>query len=138
MSQADLQIVRRVYEAAARRDRAAVFELYDSDVELDLSRVPTGPLIGRTIYHGHDGLRALFGDWFEAFAGYEEHVDELIDAGEHVISVLTGRARGRASGVDVEQSFVALWTVRNGKVFRLVWYPTRAEAIEAAGLERDP
>lgn len=27
-----------------------------------------------------------------------------------------------------------LWTIRDGKVVRVVWYPTRAQALEAAGL----
>ena len=134
MSREDVEIVQRVYEAAARRDRATVFALYDPDVELDLSRIPAGPLIGHTIYRGHDGLRAMFHDWYEAFEDYEEHLEEPIDAGEHVISVLTGQGRGRASGVGVEQEFVVVWTVRNGRVSHLVWYPTLAEAREGAGL----
>ena len=28
----------------------------------------------------------------------------------------------------------AVWTIRNGKVVRVVWFPTREEALEAAGL----
>jgi ketosteroid isomerase-like protein len=27
-----------------------------------------------------------------------------------------------------------VWTIRDGKVCRVVWYPTRAEALEAVGL----
>jgi ketosteroid isomerase-like protein len=62
--------------------------------------------------------------------GYEE----LIDAGEQVISVVTRHARGRASGVEVERPFALLWTLREGKVIRVVWFLDRAEALEAAGL----
>jgi hypothetical protein len=27
-----------------------------------------------------------------------------------------------------------VWTIRKGKVIRVVWFPTRADALEAAGL----
>jgi ketosteroid isomerase-like protein len=75
----------------------------------------------------------MFRDWYEAFEDYEEDCEELIEAGEHVISVLTGRGRGRASGTDVEMPFFIVWTIRDGKVVRLVWFPTRTDALEAAG-----
>ena len=42
MSQENVEIVRRVYEAAARRDAANIFALYDPDVELDATRTGVG------------------------------------------------------------------------------------------------
>jgi ketosteroid isomerase-like protein len=48
---------------------------------------------------------------------------------------VTVRGRGRASGIEVEaRSGAAVWTMREGKIVRVVWFPTRAEALEAAGL----
>jgi ketosteroid isomerase-like protein len=136
MSRENVEIVRRVFEASARRDRAAVLALYDPEIELDLSRIPLAGLTGRATYLGHEGLRSMFRDWYEAFEQYEEECEELIDAGEHVIAVVTGRGRGRASGTDVEwRPIVLVWTLREGRVVRLVWFQTRAEAFEAAGLE---
>jgi ketosteroid isomerase-like protein len=117
-----MEIVRRVYDAAARRDRATVLALYDPEVELDLSRIPLAGLTGQ-------------GTWYEAFEPYEEDCEELIDTGEHVISVVTGWGRGRASGTDVEHPFVLAWTLREGRVVRVVWSPTRAEAFEAVERE---
>jgi ketosteroid isomerase-like protein len=43
MSQENVEVVRRVYDAVARRDSAAVLDLYDPEVVLDPSdgwRVP--------------------------------------------------------------------------------------------------
>ena len=51
-----------------------------------------------------------------------------------MISVVTRHARGRASGVGVERPFALLWTLREGKVVRVVWFLDRTEALEAAGL----
>jgi ketosteroid isomerase-like protein len=101
VSQENVEIVRRVYEAAARRDPATVLALYDPEVELDPSRLQAVGLFDR-VYHGHDGLRSFFREWHEAWEGIEYDYDELIDAGERVISVVTRHGRGRASGAEVE------------------------------------
>ena len=135
MSEENVETVRRIYEAALRRDAATVLALYDPGVELDASRIGVSmhPSGGDT-YHGHDGLRALFRDWHEAWGKIEYDYEELIDAGEEVVAVVNRHARGRASGVEVERPFALLWTLRDGKVIRVVWYLTPEEALEAAGL----
>jgi ketosteroid isomerase-like protein len=132
MSEENVKIVRQVYDAAARRDAETVLALYDSDVELDATRI--GLNLAFDVYHGHDGLRRLFAEWHEVWGEIEYDYDELIDAGEHVISVVTRHARGRASGADVERPFTLVWTLREGKVVRVVWFLARDEALEAAGL----
>jgi ketosteroid isomerase-like protein len=133
MSEENVEIVRRVYEAAARRDPATVLALYDTEVELDPSRLQAVGLFDR-VYHGHDGLRSFFREWHEAWEGIEYDYDELIDAGERVISVVTRHGRGRASGAEVDWPLALVWTIRKDKVIRVVWFPSRAEALEAAGL----
>jgi ketosteroid isomerase-like protein len=134
MSEENVEVVRRVYEAVARRDAATVLALYDSEIEWDLSRTPWGNVTGRGIYRGHDDLRTFYRDWYEAWVNYDEDCEALIDAGEHVVVVATGRGRGQASGVDVKWNQYGDWTIRDGKVVRVVWFPTREEALEAAGL----
>jgi ketosteroid isomerase-like protein len=133
MSEENVEIVRRVYEAAARRDPATVLALYDPEVELDPSRLQAVGLFDR-VYCGDDGLRSFFREWHEAWQGIEYDYDELIDAGERVISVVTRHGRGRASGAEVDWPLALVWTIRKGKVIRVVWFPTRADALEAAGL----
>jgi uncharacterized protein len=131
MSQENVEIVRRVYEAAARRDTASIFALYDPDVELDATRMGVGDL---GVYHGHEGLRRLFGEFHEVWGEIKFDYEELIDAGKQVISVVTRHVHGQASGVAVDHPFALLWTLRKGKVARVVWFRSRAEAFEAAGL----
>lgn len=133
MPEDNVDLVRRVYEAAANRNASEVFDLYDEQVELDASRLG----MFSEVFRGHDGLRKLFRDWHEAWGEIEYSYEELIDAGEDtVISVVRRHARGRASGVDVEHPFALLWTVRDGRVVRVEWYLSRAEAFEAAGLSK--
>ena len=138
MSQQNVELVRRVYDAAARRDTPTILALYDPDVELDPSRLGiAGISAGATdgVYHGHEGLRAFFGQWHEAWGDIDYSFEELIDADdEHVIAIVDRHARGRASGVEVERRFVLVWTLREGKVARVVWFLSRADALEALGL----
>jgi ketosteroid isomerase-like protein len=136
MSQENVEIVRRLYDAAAHRDVESVLALYDPEVEFDASRHPLTSLIGGTrVYRGHEGVRSFFRQRHEAFESVEDACDELIDAGDRVVSVWSARARGRASGVDVKLAgSAAVWTIREGRIVRVVFFPTREEALEAAGL----
>ena len=136
MSRENVEVVRQVYEAVARRDAASVMSLYDPAIEWDGSRLAWAAVLpGTARFRGHDGLRELFRLYYEMWERFEDEAEELLDAGEHVISVVKSRGRGRASGVEVESSGITgVWTVRDGKVLRVVWFPTREEALEAVGL----
>jgi ketosteroid isomerase-like protein len=59
MSQENVEIVRRVYDAAARHDAATVMALYDPEVEWDNS-TGLGGITGGGVYRGHEGLRPSF------------------------------------------------------------------------------
>ena len=135
MSEDNVEIVRRAFEAATRRDAATVLALYDPDVEID-PRGPLAHLIGAGIYRGVEGVRRFYRAYNEAWRQIDYDVEELIDAGDHVVSVVKNRLRGRGSGVEVERDIPAVWTVREGKILRVVFYATREDALEAAGLKR--
>jgi ketosteroid isomerase-like protein len=134
MSRENVHVVRRLYEAVARRDAAAVLTFYDPEVEWDHTHGPARELMGGpTVYHGHEGIRSWFREWYEAWGDGEAEVLELIDVGEHVISILNYRGRGRASGIPVEIARMAgVWTIREGKVVRAEWFGSREEALDAA------
>ncbi len=135
MSQKNVEIVQRVFEAAAQHDAEAIFDLYGSDVEFDTSRSPLPSLIGgRHVYRGHEGLLAFFRERSDALTDIRDDNEELIDAGERVISVSTVRGTGRTSGIEVVTGMAAVWTIIGGKVDGVAWFATRAEALEAAGL----
>jgi ketosteroid isomerase-like protein len=136
MSQENVEIVRKLFEAVSRRDSETVLALYDANVEWDGSRHRWAEVMdGNPVRHGHEELREWSRSYYEMWENLGDDIEELIDAGDQVISIVTTRARGRASGVDVVwKDNAGLWTIREGKVVRVVWFPSRAEALEAAGL----
>ena len=79
MSRENVEIVRRVHDAANRRDAAAVYALYDTEVELDASRVEIAGFTARDLYRGHEGLRRFFREWHEAWENVTYDFEELID-----------------------------------------------------------
>lgn len=134
MSQANVEIVRQVYAAVERGDSAAVLALYDEQIEIDGTRLPEASLSERGVIRGHEALRRVTRDWDEAWADAEDECEELIPAGERVISVVARRGLGRTSGIRVDTERAGVWTIRDGKVVRTVWFPSKAEALDAVGL----
>jgi ketosteroid isomerase-like protein len=133
MSEENVQIVRRVFDALERPD-AGVRALWHPDVEFDVSRDIWGALVGGGRYRGVEGVRSWMLDLYSAWETMDLNCDELIDAGEHVIAVLSVRGRGRVSGIELEYRPAGVWTLRQGKIVRVVWLPTRDEALDAVGL----
>ena len=58
------------------------------------------------------------------------------EAGDHVFVAARFRARGRASGVEVEARLHEVYAMRNRKVLRVDEFSDRAAALEAAGLSQ--
>ncbi len=134
MSRENVEIVRHVFEATARRDSDAVVALYHADIVWDTSRVEIGRITGGGVFRGYEGIRQFLRKYNEAWEQLDYEIDELIDAGDQVVSIVNNRARGRVSGVEVELRMPGVWTIRDGKVERVVFFTTRAQALEAAGL----
>jgi ketosteroid isomerase-like protein len=139
MSRENLEIVRHVYEAVDRGDNGAVLAAYEPDVEMDFTQSPLVALFKQDVYKGHDGLRSFFRERYEeAWGTIEDVCEELVDAGgDHVVSVIRTRGRGRVSGAEVEIVHAGLWTLRGDKIVRLRMFGSREDALAAAGPMND-
>jgi ketosteroid isomerase-like protein len=134
MSQENVEVVRRIYEAVARRDEVSPFEVYAEDIVWDASRARTAGLLNRPVYEGHEGVRHFWREMLSVFGEVDLEIEDLIDAGDQVLAVIREREVGRASGVPVENTHLALWTLADGKVTRMRIFDDREQALEAAGL----
>jgi ketosteroid isomerase-like protein len=133
MSRENVDVVRRIYDAVARRDAVTPFELYAEDIVWDFSQTRRAPLFMRPVYHGHEGVREAWRETVAAFGAVDFEVEDLRDTGEQVLAVIHEREVGRASGVPVEATHFAVWTLAGGKVTRLQVIDDRDHALEAAG-----
>jgi uncharacterized protein len=131
MSEENVDVVRRAWEASQRHDNEAALALYDPTVEIDTTE--RGELDAGA-YRGLEGVQDFFRNWLSSFGDFRSEVEEWIDAGDQVIAMVHSYGRGRRSGVPVDMLEAHLWTVLNGKLKRLQVFATKAQALEAAGL----
>ena len=135
MSEDNVELVRKVIEAHERGDFDAVFAAYDPAIEWHIGGLEMPASDFEPVYHGHDGVRAFWREWFAAWETASFEYEEFLDAGESVVTILSQRMRGRTSGVELEwSSYGQVWTLREGKVVRVEFFPTRRAAVEAVGL----
>jgi ketosteroid isomerase-like protein len=65
---------------------------------------------------------------------YRTEIEEGIDLGDRVLLRLRDFGRRAGSSQEVKLTAAAVWTVHGGKVARIDFYATRAEALKAVGL----
>jgi ketosteroid isomerase-like protein len=130
MSQQNIELVRRMYAALTRRDAAEVVELSDPEIVIDASRLTFNP----GTYVGHQGVLELAAGMDEVWAEIRFEPLEFVDLGERVVVVERLVGKGKGSGVEVGQTWGAIWTLRDGRVARLeVGYADLDAALAAAG-----
>jgi ketosteroid isomerase-like protein len=128
----NLEIVRTIYEAVAARDDATPFELYADDIVWIPSR---SRAVGvEPIYRGHEGVRHFWRDGLSVFGEIRLELEDLVDAGHQVLAVVREQEVGRASGVPVEATHFAVWTLADGKVTQMQIFDDRQQAANAVGL----
>jgi ketosteroid isomerase-like protein len=131
VSEENVEVVRKHFEAVNRRDWAAVMAAYDEEVVLV---VPGSLAPDAGVFSGSDAVGRWFGDWFGAFGkDYRFELAEIRSVGQRVLAVTRHQGAGRASGVQVEQTTANLYTLRGGKIVRVELYASPTEALEAIG-----
>jgi ketosteroid isomerase-like protein len=129
MSEENVEIVRRVYDAYRSGDFETAFGFIDPEVVFDVSIRPEGK-----VYRGHEGVAEALRTWTGTWEAFRIEVEELIDAGDHVIGVEHQSGRGKGSGLPLAQVYFSVFTLGDGKITRIAWFQNRRDALEAAGL----
>jgi ketosteroid isomerase-like protein len=132
MSEDNIEVVKRGFEALNTDGVDAMIELLDPDFE---ATVPPELSVEPDTYRGHEGMRR----YFAAFDGLENVRFEFVDAVERddkVVATMRLRAKGTDTGIEVEQLAYQVWTIRKGKAVRVEAFASKADALEAAGIEK--
>jgi ketosteroid isomerase-like protein len=136
MSREDVEMVRQGYEAMNSGDLERALAGFAPDFELHLAK-DAGTVFGldfRDSYRGIEGFTQFLARLSEAWAEFRWEPIEYRDAGDRVIVFIRMIARGRGSGIEIDQEMAHVCHVRGGKVVRHETYFDRDEALEAAGL----
>jgi ketosteroid isomerase-like protein len=139
MSEENVEVVRNASEsfrAFMRNELSAdaYVKRFDPEIELhwrDRQEYPDFP----QHLHGAADFIAFSEQYRDRFVDLVQEALEVIDAPGGRVLVLTRQSgRGRESGVPIVIHFFQLWTIRDGKVWRIEYFRHRADALEAAGL----
>jgi ketosteroid isomerase-like protein len=133
MSQEDVELLRQGFENFARGDLDALLERLDPDVDW---RPAIAPILGVETVRGRDAVREFFTR--ELYEGFDEFRAEPVayeDLGDAVLVTVRYIGRGESTGLEIDQTFASLYRIRDGRTVSMRDYSTRAEALEAAGLE---
>jgi ketosteroid isomerase-like protein len=129
MSQANVELIQRMYEAFRRGDFDGALAYFDPEVEVDASmRVDEG--IGR----GRNAVNTVVGRWLAAWDEWREEIEEMLDLGNRVLVISTQHGRAKGSGIEVETRYAVLYETGGDKITRMVLYSGPEAALEAAGL----
>src|SRR3954468_24150035 len=108
MSQENVDVVKRVlldgidlaalFRASDLPDPAATgidLTAFDEDFESEFIATRVFGRVEPRVWHGLDGFIECWQDWLETYDSYHIEVEELIDAGEQIVSL--SRAVGRTT-----------------------------------------
>lgn len=130
MSQANVELVRQCYSAFNDRRTDAVTDLIDSRFrwEPGPDDPESEPRVGP-----EQTLGFLDAQW-KALPNVHTEMEEVIEGEDEVVAVVHHTAVVPGSDAELERREAHLWTLRNGRISSLREFPTREQALEAAGL----
>jgi ketosteroid isomerase-like protein len=127
MSRENVEVVRAIYSAFARRDRDAM--VGDLDPSIRVYARPSHP--DASVYEGREGfLRFTETDW-EAFEEVVYEPQDFLANGAYVVVPIKQSGRGKSSALPIEEDIVNVWKLRRGKCVELRIFSTLEEAVEA-------
>jgi ketosteroid isomerase-like protein len=126
VSDANVEVVRRLFDSYREGDYSRASECLDADVVYEVGQEL--PL------HGRAAVRAMWERWDSTWEELETITEEFVDAGDEILVTVHYKARGRGSGIRYEERLFDVYSFSDGECVRKREFRERAEALAAAGL----
>jgi ketosteroid isomerase-like protein len=127
MSPENVDVMRRIAEAAGRKDYQAVLADLDPEVEIDDTDIPEST--------GTDSFLEWVARWDEVWQSWHIEDLEVRAAGDdQAIALFRMVAKGKGSGVELTRPDALVASFRGGKAVKLGYYNDQAQALKAVGL----
>jgi ketosteroid isomerase-like protein len=130
VSEESLEVVRRWFSALEDGNPAPEM----CDPEIEITNWAESPVTGP--YRGHEGVARWWEDVTDAFQEFRWELTsiEAVDD-RRCVTVQRIAGRFRHTGIDLDFTWGAIITVRDGKILSAVGYVSPRRARRAAGLE---
>jgi ketosteroid isomerase-like protein len=129
MARDPVDVVREVSAAFNSGDIERIIAMMDPAFE---AAVPAQFSAEPDTYRGHEGIRRYFESFQDAMEDIRFEELELRVVEPYVVVDVRVTARGRATGIPVEQRIAQVWTVRDGKALQVRNFASFADALAAA------
>ena len=126
-----LEVVKAWVDACNHGDVDGALALCDPSIQL----VEATTLPGAVTAIGADAVRRYLERFTAHWSEFEWLPEEFLESEDKVVMSARLRLRGRRSGIEVEREWVYVFTVTDGKLFSQDGFDTRAEGLQAAGIE---
>ena len=124
----NVAVVRGLYDAFARGAISAVLAGLDAEVEW---RVPPGSPYGGTYRSPEAVLQEVFGRLAAEWEGWRMTLDEVLDAGDHVVVLGTESGTHKRTGRRAQVMAAHVFRLRNAKVVQFTDYVDTHEVARA-------
>ena len=128
MSAERVDLVKQGFDAWNEGDRSWVLEHMSPEVEWVTPAEDPEP--GH--YHGYEGVQQFWEQWAVAVGQLHFDVEELLDAGDHVIATVKRSGVGESSGLAVSDRVVQVFTFDGEKCVKVQEFYDKAKALKAA------
>lgn len=115
-AQENKQLIQKILNDYVEGNADTFFNALAEDVVLKTAKYPQDILKIKGPYHGKEGMVEFFdlGDQYFEVLAFEPR--EFIAEDDKVVVLLYEKARAKATGKEMEQDIVQIWTLRDGKI----------------------
>ena len=130
MSQENVEASRLMWDRFLGADIPGALAFLDPEIEIhDVPQMPDA-----RVHRGHAGWQAQIDKFNEAFTDITYELQESIDCGEHVVSVVHASGTATSSGIPGDTTYAQVETWREGRVVSMRYFMSKEDALEAVGL----
>jgi ketosteroid isomerase-like protein len=132
MSEENINILRRGYEAFNRGDIDTVLGLMDENIEWNEPEVEGLPEAGT--HRGPEQVaRNVFQPVVEDYEAFQVTPEKFLDANDHVVVLGRFQGTGKATGRALDAPFAHVWVLRDGKLAYFQNYTDTAQFLRVLG-----
>jgi ketosteroid isomerase-like protein len=131
----NVDVVREMFEAFNSEDIERMLAFTHPDFEV---AVPPSLSAEPDTYRGLDGMRRYWESFQDAMEEIRFQPGRVADTEQGVLVEMHLTARGRQTGIPVEQRVIGVWEIRERKAFHIQVFPSLDDALEVLGLDEAP
>lgn len=129
------QKMRSLYDSFARGDIPTVLAAFDPNIEWWEAE----NLLDYAQHNPYRGPQAVAEGVFkrvgQEWQGFQLHIEDIIDAGDTVVTLGRYSGMSRATNKPLNAQFVHVWKFRDGKIVRLQQFTDTAQFVKVAGMK---